>query len=253
MWGDRELCAAESLPGRGWVSGREGEGAAGQKRPCWARQSDVQGRGRRPGPITRGSQGPRCDGDTRRVSLQPPHPRGAVVGRQQQQEASEPLSRLWAPRDVSPMTPSGHCPWRGRAPKAHPRGAGPVKARCPGCPLSAPGALHLRFRLVHTLAFGGTDLGSWGRARRGAPSQEPTDRPVCSEAANPFLPEFKPSPACTRAWGWPTPSLTPDPARCVLSNPRHFNGCGSLTWAGSWVFGAGWANAQLLEATGPHA
>lgn len=211
-----------------------------------------RGGGRQPGPITRGSQGPRCDGDTRRVSLQPLRPRGAVVGRQQQQKASEPLSRLWAPPDVSPMTPSGHCPWRGRAPKAHPRGAGPVKAGCPGCPLSAPGALHLRFRLVHTLAFGGTDLSSWGRAHRGAPSQEPTDRPVCSEAASPFLPEFKPSLACTRAWGWPTPSLTPDPARWVLSNSRRFNRCGSLTWAGSWVFGAGWVNAQHLEATGPH-
>lgn len=109
-----------------------------------------RGGGRQPGPITRGSQGPRCDGDTRRVSLQP------------------------------------------------------------------------------------------------------TDRPVCSEAASPFLPEFKPSLACTRAWGWPTPSLTPDPARWVLSNPRRFNGCGSLTWAGSWVFGAGWVKAQHLEATSPH-
>lgn len=87
LWGDRELCAQSPWPGRGWVSGREGEGAAGQKRPCWARQSDVQGRGRRLVPSHAWAPRGPGDGDTRRVSLGSPRVPGSRVGRQQQQEA----------------------------------------------------------------------------------------------------------------------------------------------------------------------
>lgn len=57
----------------------------------------------------------------------------------------------------------------------------------PGCPLSAPGALDLRVSASLTLWPLEAQISAPGvRLAEEPPIQEPTDRPVCSEAASPF-------------------------------------------------------------------
>ena len=154
-------------------------------------------------PITRGSWGSRCDGDMRRVSPQPLRPRGVVAGRQQQQEASEPLSRLWAPPYISPMTPSGHYHWRGLPQKPTPHGAGPVRAGCRGVP-------SLRLEHLTSVFPPRSHSGLWrhrsqllGSGSQRSP-QSRSPQTILSDAQKqpvPSLLEFEPSPACTRPWG----------------------------------------------------
>lgn len=180
----------------------------------------MPGWGSWPGPIAHSSRGPRCDGDTRRVGPQPPRPGGLwrVVRKSREPRSS---SADTASRYVSRMMPSGHR-WRGRAPKAHPPWGGPGEGGVPGVPpLSAPGALYLRV----SASF--THSGLWKHRsqllgsglQRSPESRNPQAVLSAQKQPVPSLLEFEPSAACTRPWGRPTPSLTPDPAVRVLFSP----------------------------------
>ena len=132
---------------------------------------------------------------------------GAVAGRQEEQEASEQLSRLGLtlhfPHDALGPPLAGV--------KAHPPWGGPGEggvSRVP--PLSAPGAVYLRvstsFRHSGLWKHRSQLLGS-------GPQRSPESRnpqAVLSAQKQPALSllKFEPSAACTCPWGWPTPSLT---------------------------------------------
>ena len=137
---------------------------------------------------------------------------GAVAGRQEEQEASEQLSRLGLtlhfPHDALGPPLAGV--------KAHPPWGGPGEGGVPRVPpLSAPGALYLRcFCLVHTLWPVEAQISAPGVRPSEEPRiQEPTGRPVCSEAASPLPPEIRALRGLYLSLGPAHPQLDPDPAR----------------------------------------